>query len=53
VGGMMQNCFPLSSIKLRLTLFTLCFFVVSLWALSFYTSRMLQMDMQRLLSVTI
>ena len=37
------------SLKARVTLFTLGIFVTSLWALSFYTSRMLQVDMQRVL----
>ena len=37
------------SIKSRVTLFTLIIFVVSIWALWFYASRMLQTDMQRLL----
>ena len=39
----------LHSIKSRLTLFSLGIFVVSIWALSFYVSRMLQNDMERLL----
>ena len=37
------------SLKTRVTLFSLSIFVVSLWALSFYASRMLQEDMQRVL----
>ena len=37
------------SLKTRVTLFTLAIFIVSLWALSFYASRMLQEDMQRVL----
>lgn len=36
------------SIKTRVTLFTLLIFVISLWALSFYASRMLKVDMQHL-----
>lgn len=46
---MIQDFFPLRSIKTRVTLFTLSIFVISLWALSFYASRTLQADMQRLL----
>ena len=37
------------SIKTRVTLFTLGIFVGSIWALSLYASRMLQIDMQRVL----
>ena len=46
---MIPGLFPLRSIKTRVTLFTLSIFVASLWALSFYASRMLQKDIQRLL----
>jgi len=35
------------SLKTRITLTTLSIFIASLWALSFYASRMLQQDMQR------
>jgi diguanylate cyclase (GGDEF)-like protein/PAS domain S-box-containing protein len=35
------------SLKTRVTLFTIAVFVVSLWGLSFMTSRMLHADMQR------
>ena len=38
---------PWHSLKTRITLTTLSIFIASLWALSFYTSRMLQHDMQR------
>ncbi|MFZ4622956.1 MAG: EAL domain-containing protein [Rhodoferax sp.] len=41
--------FQWHSLKTRVTLFTLAIFVVSIWALSIYTSRLLQADMQRLL----
>ena len=37
------------SLKTRITLFTLAIFVLGIWSLSFYASRMLQQDMQRLL----
>ena len=40
---------PWHSLKTRITLTTLLIFLVSLWALSFYASRMLQEDMRRLL----
>ncbi len=39
----------LRSIKARVTFSTLAIFVFSLWALSFFTSHMLQDDMQRML----
>jgi diguanylate cyclase (GGDEF)-like protein/PAS domain S-box-containing protein len=46
----MKSPFSLSrSLKTRVTLFTLAIFSVSLWTLSFYASRMLQEDMQRVL----
>lgn len=35
------------SLKTRLTLFTLVIFLIGIWSLAFYTSRMLQEDMQR------
>lgn len=38
-----------SALKTRITLFTLAIFVSGIWSLSFYVSRMLQEDMQRLL----
>ena len=37
------------SLKTRVTLFTLSIFVISIWALAFYASRMLREDMERLL----
>jgi PAS domain S-box-containing protein len=37
------------SLKTRITLITLIIFLISLWSLSFYASRMLRDDMQRLL----
>jgi len=37
------------SLKTRVTLFTLAIFVIGIWSLSFYASRMLREDMQRLL----
>ena len=37
------------SLKTRVTLFTLAIFVVSIWAVSLYTSRTMQDDMQRVL----
>lgn len=43
------NIFKLNSIKARVTLFTLAIFLISIWSLAFYTSRMLQVDIQRML----
>ena len=40
---------PWHSLKTRITLSTLVIFLMSLWALSLYASRMLQADMERLL----
>jgi PAS domain S-box-containing protein len=37
----------LRSVKTRVTLFTLAIFVASIWALSFYTNRILHDDLQR------
>jgi len=37
------------SLKTRVTLFTLSIFVISIWALAFYASRVLRADMERLL----
>ncbi len=46
----MSSRFSLSrSLKTRVTLFTLTIFVLGVWALTFFASRMLQGDMQRLL----
>jgi hypothetical protein len=41
------NFFKLRSLKTRVTLFTLAIFVISIWSLAFYVSRMLREDMQR------
>ena len=43
------NIFRSRSLKTRITVFTLVIFVLSIWALAFYASRMLREDMQRLL----
>jgi PAS domain S-box-containing protein len=43
------NIFQWRSLKTRVTLFTLAIFVISIWSLAFYVSRMLREDMQRLL----
>ncbi len=42
-AGLLQR----HSLKTRVTLFTIAVFIVSLWGLSFMTSRMLHADMQR------
>ncbi|MBA3058393.1 EAL domain-containing protein [Rhodoferax sp.] len=42
---------PRQSLKTKVTLITLLVFVLSLWSLSYYASRMLRQDMQRLLGV--
>ena len=44
---MSLNYFQPHSIKTRVTLFSLVIFVLSIWTLSFYASRMLFEDMQR------
>jgi diguanylate cyclase (GGDEF)-like protein/PAS domain S-box-containing protein len=41
--------FQCLSLKTKVTLFTLTIFLVGIWSLSFYASRMLREDMQRLL----
>ena len=46
---MILNFFQWHSLKTRITLFTLVIFLVSIWSLTFYTSRMLREDMQQLL----
>jgi PAS domain S-box-containing protein len=46
---MIWNIFQWRSLKTRTTLFTLGIFVIGLWSLSFYASRELREDMQRLL----
>jgi PAS domain S-box-containing protein len=43
------NPFQWQSLKTRVTLFTLAIFLISIWSLTFYISRMLREDMQRLL----
>ena len=40
---------PWQSLKTRLTLFTLAIFLVGIWALSFYATRLLKSDMERVL----
>jgi PAS domain S-box-containing protein len=49
-----QRCMRLTdffwrSLKTRVTLFTLVIFLISIWSLSLYASRMLRQDMQQLL----
>ena len=44
------NLFDWRSLKTRVTFFTLAIFLISVWSLFFYASRMLREDMQRLLS---
>ena len=46
---MALNSFLQRSVKTRVTLFTLGIFVLSLWMLTFYISRLLKDDMQRVL----
>src|ERR1035437_598559 len=46
---MALNIFQWRSLKTKVTLFTLAIFVISIWSLAFYVSRMLREDMQRLL----
>ena len=43
------NIFQWRSLKTRVTVLTLAIFVISIWSLEFYISRMLREDMQRLL----
>jgi len=42
------NIFRRHSLKTRVTLFSLAIFLISIWLLAFYASRMLREDMQRL-----
>ena len=49
VAGMGWHFFQWRSLKTRVTLFTLVIFVIGVWALAFYVSRMLRQDMQHLL----
>lgn len=44
-----MKSFPWKSLKTRVTLFTLAIFVVGIWTLAFYASKMLREDMERLL----
>jgi PAS domain S-box-containing protein len=44
---MSRNIFRKTSLKTRLTLFTLAVFLLGIWSLAFYASRMLREDMQR------
>ncbi|MDP2880417.1 MAG: PAS domain S-box protein [Azonexus sp.] len=41
------NIFQKASLKTRLTCFTLAVFLIGIWSLAFYASRMLREDMQR------
>ena len=43
---MSLNLFQMTSLKTRLTLFTLAVFLIGIWSLAFYASRMLREDMQ-------
>ncbi len=44
------NFFQFRSIKTKITLFTLVIFIIMIWSLSFYISRLLHQDMERVLS---
>lgn len=44
---MICNIFQLRSLKTRVTLFSLAIFLVSIWSLAFYASRILRENMQR------
>jgi PAS domain S-box-containing protein len=44
---MSLNSLQKTSLKTRLTLFTLAVFLIGIWSLAFYASRMLREDMQR------
>ncbi len=46
---MISTLIQWQSLKTRATVFTLAIFVVGIWSLSFYVSRSLQTDMERLL----
>ncbi|NDP40430.1 MAG: EAL domain-containing protein [Rhodoferax sp.] len=48
-SGMPATVFPRQSLKTKVTLITLLVFALSLWSLSYYASRMLRQDMERLL----
>ena len=47
-----MNCDILKkpSLKTRVTLFTLAIFLISLWSLAFYASKMLRRDVQQMVS---
>ncbi len=47
---MALNIFSQHSIKTKITASSLVIFVISIWSLAFYTSRMLREDMERMLS---
>jgi membrane protein implicated in regulation of membrane protease activity len=47
-----HGVFRRRSLKTRVTLFTLAIFVISIWLLAFYASKMLRKDMERLLGRT-
>jgi signal transduction histidine kinase len=47
---MNMNIFQWRSIKTRVTLITLAIFMISIWTLTFYVSRMLREDLERVLS---
>ena len=42
------NIFKWRSLNTKMTIFTLAIFLVSIWSLAFYASRLLYQDMQRL-----
>ncbi|MBL0124372.1 MAG: cache domain-containing protein [Betaproteobacteria bacterium] len=46
---MSRNNFPWRSLNTKVTLFTLVVFVISMWSLAFYASRMLRENVQHLL----
>ena len=46
---MRLSIFQWSSLKTRMTLFTLSVFLVGIWSLAFYASRMLRQDLEYLL----
>ena len=48
-SGIPATVSPRQSLKTKVTLITLLVFVLSLWSLSYYASRMLRQDMERLL----
>jgi hypothetical protein len=43
------NIFKLRSLKTRITIFTLAIFLLGIWSLAFFASRMLREDMERML----